>query len=149
MLLVPSVFFKPKDRVEESDAAREKFFVPESDHLTLLNVYKQWKSNSYSGDWCNDHYLHSKGLKKAREVRSQLISTPRYSEDGKNPTDLLWSRLGHCEEGHLLPNAARLKGIGEYVNCRNGMPCHLHPSSALYGERKPPSTYTRPTKMGL
>ncbi|GKA62560.1 pre-mRNA-splicing factor ATP-dependent RNA helicase DEAH7 [Tanacetum coccineum] len=30
-------------------------------------------------------------------------------------------------------NAARLKGVGEYVNCRNGMPCHLHPSSALYG----------------
>ncbi|KAK7364029.1 hypothetical protein VNO80_12358 [Phaseolus coccineus] len=28
---------------------------------------------------------------------------------------------------------ARLKGVGEYVNCRNGMPCHLHPSSALYG----------------
>ena len=29
--------------------------------------------------------------------------------------------------------AARLKGVGEYVNCRNGMPCHLHPSSSLYG----------------
>jgi pre-mRNA-splicing factor ATP-dependent RNA helicase DHX38/PRP16 len=33
MLSVPSVFFRPKDREEESDAAREKFFVPESDHL--------------------------------------------------------------------------------------------------------------------
>jgi hypothetical protein len=41
MLSVPSVFFRPKDREEESDAAREKFFVPESDHLTLLNVYMQ------------------------------------------------------------------------------------------------------------
>lgn len=30
-------------------------------------------------------------------------------------------------------NSARLKGVGEYVNCRNGVPCHLHPSSALYG----------------
>lgn len=30
-------------------------------------------------------------------------------------------------------NAAKMKGIGEYVNCRTGMPCHLHPSSALYG----------------
>lgn len=29
--------------------------------------------------------------------------------------------------------AARLKGIGEYVNLRTGMPCHLHPTSALYG----------------
>ncbi|MFS7960326.1 putative RNA helicase [Helianthus anomalus] len=39
MLSVSSVFFRPKDRAEESDAARETFFVPESDHLTLLDVY--------------------------------------------------------------------------------------------------------------
>ena len=37
MLSVPSVFFRPKDRIEESDAAREKFFVPESDHLYVLS----------------------------------------------------------------------------------------------------------------
>lgn len=45
MLSVPSVFYRPRERQEESDAAREKFFVPESDHLTLLHVYTQWKSN--------------------------------------------------------------------------------------------------------
>lgn len=45
MLSVPSAFYRPKERQEEADAAREKFFVPESDHLTLLHVYTQWKSN--------------------------------------------------------------------------------------------------------
>ena len=45
MLSVPSVFYRPMQRADESDAAREKFFVPESDHLTLLHVYTQWKSN--------------------------------------------------------------------------------------------------------
>lgn len=52
-----------------ADAAREKFFVPESDHLTLLHVYQQWKNNGYRGDWCARHYLQQKGLKKAKEVR--------------------------------------------------------------------------------
>ena len=47
MLSVPSVFYRPKERQEESDAAREKFAVSESDHLTLLNVYSQWKSHGY------------------------------------------------------------------------------------------------------
>jgi pre-mRNA-splicing factor ATP-dependent RNA helicase DHX38/PRP16 len=51
-----------------TDAAREKFFVPESDHLTLLHVYQQWKNNGYRGDWCARHYLQAKGLKKAKEV---------------------------------------------------------------------------------
>ena len=32
-----------------------------------------------------------------------------------------------------LKQAARLKGIGEYVNTRTGMPMHLHPTSALFG----------------
>ena len=45
MLSVPSVFYRPKERLEESDAAREKFQVAESDHLTLLNVFNQWKSH--------------------------------------------------------------------------------------------------------
>jgi len=39
MLSVPAIFYRPKDREAESDAAREKLFVSESDHLTLLNVY--------------------------------------------------------------------------------------------------------------
>jgi len=26
-----------------------------------------------------------------------------------------------------------LQGLGEYVNLRTGMPCHLHPTSALFG----------------
>jgi pre-mRNA-splicing factor ATP-dependent RNA helicase DHX38/PRP16 len=42
--------------------------VPESDHLTLLHVYQQWKNNGYRGDWCARHYLQGKGLKKAKEV---------------------------------------------------------------------------------
>lgn len=25
------------------------------------------------------------------------------------------------------------QGIGEYVNIRTGMPCHLHPTSSLFG----------------
>ncbi len=45
MLSVPSIFFRPKGREEDSDNAREKFQVPESDHLTLLHVYQQWKAN--------------------------------------------------------------------------------------------------------
>ena len=133
MLSVPSVFFRPKDRAEESDAARERFFVPESDHLTLYNVYNQWKQHQYRGDWCNDNFLHVKGLRKAREVRSQLLDILKTL---KIPLTSCWPdsdivRKAICSA--YFHNAARLKGVGEYVNCRNGMPCHLHPSSALYG----------------
>lgn len=45
---------------------REKFAVPESDHLTYLNVYLQWKNNSYSTLWCNQHFIHAKAMRKVR-----------------------------------------------------------------------------------
>lgn len=35
--------------------------------------------------------------------------------------------------------AARVKGIGEFVNIRTGLPTHLHPTSALYGLGYTPS----------
>ena len=41
MLSVPTIFFRPRGREEDSDAMREKFNVPESDHMTYLNVYTQ------------------------------------------------------------------------------------------------------------
>ncbi|CAN1175866.1 Pre-mRNA-splicing factor ATP-dependent RNA helicase DEAH7 [Linum perenne] len=133
MLSVPSVFFRPKDRAEESDAAREKFFVPESDHLTLLNVYTQWKEHQYRGDWCNDHYLHVKGLRKAREVRSQLLDILKALRIPLTSCGHDWDVIQKAICSAYFHNAARLKGVGEYVNCRSGMPCHLHPTSALYG----------------
>ena len=64
MLSIPSIFFRPPDRAEESDNAREKFFVPESDHLTFLHVYQQWKASKFSTDWCKTHFIHPKAMKK-------------------------------------------------------------------------------------
>ena len=31
-------------------------------------------------------------------------------------------------------NAAKLRGVGEYVNLLSAIPCHLHPSSALFNK---------------
>ncbi|KAM5568127.1 hypothetical protein ABKV19_015941 [Rosa sericea] len=77
--------------------------------------------------------VHVKGLRKAREVRSQLLEILKTL---KIPLTTCWPdtdvvRKAICSA--YFHNSARLKGVGEYVNSRTGMPCHLHPSSALYG----------------
>ncbi|TYZ68914.1 hypothetical protein PybrP1_012252 [[Pythium] brassicae (nom. inval.)] len=133
MLSVPSVFFRPKDREEESDAAREKFFVPESDHLTLLNVFNQWKLNQYSSQWCADHFIHVKGLRKAREVREQLVDIMKHQRVALRSCDGAWDVVRKAICSAYFYNSAQMKGIGEYVNMLTGMPCNLHPSAALFG----------------
>ncbi|KAI8342035.1 P-loop containing nucleoside triphosphate hydrolase protein [Chlamydoabsidia padenii] len=121
------------ERMEESDLAREKFFVPESDHLTLLHVYTQWKTNHYRDSWCTKHFIHPKAMRKAREVRSQLLDIMKTLKMPYVSCGTDWDVIRKCICSAYFHQAARVKGIGEYVNCRTGMKCHLHPTSALYG----------------
>ncbi|KAJ9661809.1 DEAH-box RNA helicase prp16 [Neophaeococcomyces mojaviensis] len=134
MLSVPTVFYRPKERQEESDAAREKFFVPESDHLTLLHVYTQWKSNGYSDGWCVRHFLHPKALRRAKEIRDQLhdiMVTQQKMTLTSCGTD--WDVIRKCICAGYYHQAAKVKGIGEYINLRTSVTVQLHPTSALYG----------------
>lgn len=133
MLSVPTVFYRPKERADESDAAREKFFVAESDHLTLLHVYTQWRMNGYKDSWCTGHFLHSKLLRKAREVRVQLEEIMQTQKLAVVSCGTDWDVVRKCICSGYFHQAAKVKGIGEYVNCRTGIPMHLHPTSALYG----------------
>lgn len=133
MLSVPNVFYRPKERQEESDAAREKFFVPESDHLTYLHVYSQWKSNGYSDVWCTRHFLHPKSLRRAKETREQLLDIMKVQKLTIVSCGTDWDVIRKCICSGYYHQAAKVKGIGEYVNLRTSVTVQLHPTSALYG----------------
>jgi pre-mRNA-splicing factor ATP-dependent RNA helicase DHX38/PRP16 len=133
MLSVPNVFFRPRDREAESDAAREKFFVPESDHLTMLNVYQQWRRAEYSSQWCTDHFVHVKAMRKAREARAQILDIMKSQKIALTTCGTNWDVVRKAICSAYFANSARLKGVGEYVNMLTGMPALLHPSSALAG----------------
>ena len=133
MLSVPSVFYRPKERQEESDAAREKFFVPESDHLTLLHVYTQWKINGYSDGWCTKHFLHPKALRRAKEIRDQLQDIMKMHKMTFTSCGTDWDTIRKCICSGYYHQAAKVKGIGEYINLRTSVTVQLHPTSALYG----------------
>ncbi|GMS91156.1 hypothetical protein PENTCL1PPCAC_13331, partial [Pristionchus entomophagus] len=133
MLSVPAIFFRPKGREDEADARKEKFQVPESDHLTLLNVYLQWRQHKYSAKWCADNYVHAKAMKKVREVRAQLKEIMAEQKMPIISCGSEWDTIRQCICSSYFHNAGRLKGIGEYVNVRTGIPCFLHPTSALFG----------------
>ena len=135
MLSVPDIFYRPPQRAEESDAAREKFYVPESDHLTLLNVYLQCKRNSFSGSWCTQHFIHPKAVLKARDVRAQLLEVmPKHIKSSGSDWDVVREAITSA----YLVQAARIKGVAQYINLLSGITGHLHPSSALCGMGQTP-----------
>ena len=46
LLLVPNIWLRPNNQRREADAAKARLTVPDGDHLTLLNVYNQYQSQS-------------------------------------------------------------------------------------------------------
>lgn len=133
MLSVPSVFHRPKEREEEADAVRERFLVPESDHLSLLNVYQQWKTNGMAAAWCAEHFIQPKAMRKVQEIRQQLVDIMEKTSMELRSCGGAWDPIRRCITSSFFMNAARMKGIGEYINLRTSVPCFLHPTSALYG----------------
>lgn len=73
MLSVQNIFYRPKDRQSIADQKKTKFNHHEGDHLTFLAVYEGWKQSQYSISWCRDNYIQSRSLKRAQDVKRQIM----------------------------------------------------------------------------
>jgi pre-mRNA-splicing factor ATP-dependent RNA helicase DHX38/PRP16 len=137
MLSVPNVFYRPKERQDEADTQREKFWVHESDHLTYLQVYSAWKANGYSDGWCIKHFLHAKSLRRAKEIREQLLDIVKMQKMQLISCGMDWDVIRKCICSGYYHQAAKYKGSGEYTNLRTNLGVQLHPTSALYAGHPP------------
>ena len=131
MLSVPHVFYRPKERAEESDQMREKFQVPESDHLTLLNIYLEYYRNGARESWCQTHFLHSKPLKKAKEIYEQLLLLVKKNKFTLSSCQLHTDLVRKAICSAYFHHTARMKSLNEYINMRSGVSCFVHPTSSL------------------
>ncbi|GJU49906.1 pre-mRNA-splicing factor ATP-dependent RNA helicase DEAH10, partial [Tanacetum coccineum] len=86
MLSVESIFYVPREKLEESRAVTKSFSSPEGDQLTLLNVYRasleflEKNRTENSNDkaeknlrkWCKDNFINNRSLKHARDIYKQI-----------------------------------------------------------------------------
>lgn len=148
MLSVPNVFYRPKERANEADAAREKFLVAELDHLTLLNVYTQWEQRGRTTNmtlsklsaWSTKNFVHHRLLVRARDIRNQILLILSKNKlplvKAKSDTDI--RRCLCAAYYHQLAKLVKMnggaRGFAEYANLRQSyMKMYLHPTSALVG----------------
>ncbi|KAK1325862.1 putative pre-mRNA-splicing factor ATP-dependent RNA helicase [Acorus calamus] len=74
MIQTQNIFYRPREKQAMADQKRAKFFQPEGDHLTLLAVYEAWKAKNFSGPWCYENFVQSRSLRRAQDVRKQLLT---------------------------------------------------------------------------
>lgn len=133
MLSVPQVFYRPKERQKEADIARNKFFIAKSDHLTLLNVFEQWRANNFSSHWCNKHFVQYKSLVRARDIRDQLLTILKSQKIPVISSGKDWDIIKKCICSGFAHQAAKITGLRNYVHLKTGVSVQLHPTSALHG----------------
>lgn len=134
MLSVQPIFYRPKNDAERSDLRREKFAVPEADHLTLLNVYSQWEANRRSRKWCTENFIHAKSMQRVGAIREQLRDIATKSNIALKSAGSNWDAIRECVCAGYFHHAAKFKGIGEYVSLIGGMSCYIHPQSSLFNQ---------------
>lgn len=141
-----SLFYRPKNKKEEADKKKETFNHTVGDHLTLLNIWEQWADTSYSNLWCEDNFIQYKTLKRARDIREQLLKlcnrtgilVDNDDNEPKNPDDKLMKIQKSITAG-FFPNIAKLGSMGDsYLSVKKNQPVYIHPSSSLYSVKPPP-----------
>ncbi|KAK9510947.1 hypothetical protein O3M35_005618 [Rhynocoris fuscipes] len=127
-----AIFYRPKDKLVHADTARKNFFLPGGDHLVLYNVYKQWADTEYSTQWCYENYIQYRSMRRARDVREQLLGLMERVEIEitSNPTDTIGVRKA-ITSGYFY-HVARLSKGGHYKTVKHNQTVMIHPNSALF-----------------
>ncbi|XP_014488584.1 PREDICTED: putative ATP-dependent RNA helicase DHX33 [Dinoponera quadriceps] len=138
LLSAESVFMDSAAKRAQATKARERFASPEGDHVTLLNIFRQYQSTKQKKSWCHENFLHYRNLQYGSEVRQQLAALAERANlegasCGTNTEQLRRALL----EG-LHENLAELQRDGTYITMLTKQPVTIHPSSTLHGGTKPP-----------
>jgi len=134
MLSVQAVFYRPKERAAQADQKKAKFHQVEGDHLTLLTVYEAWKNSKFSNAWCADNFVQARSLRRAQDVRKQLITImDRYKlpvvSAGRN-----YTRIRKAVCSGFFAHAAKVDPQEGYRTLAEQQVVYIHPSSSLFNK---------------
>lgn len=137
MLSGENVFLNNSQRREQLLAAHSKFHAKCGDHITLLNVFNEYKTKDKPKRWCFDNFLLERNLSHAASVRTQLSDIChslglQFTSCKNDPVPVV-----KCLLTGLNRNIAELQRDNSYLTLSNRMPSKIHPSSVLSGRARP------------
>ncbi|XP_033220359.1 pre-mRNA-splicing factor ATP-dependent RNA helicase DHX16 [Belonocnema kinseyi] len=129
-----AIFYRPKDKLIHADTARKNFHVPGGDHLTLLNVYNQWQQCDFSTHWCYENFIQHRSMKRARDVRDQLVGLMQRVEMQLVSGITETVNIRKAITAGYFYHVARLSKAGNYKTAKHNQTVSIHPNSSLFQE---------------
>ncbi len=160
---------RPLDKQAQADAAHRRFTHPDSDYLTLLEIWDSvhgefdTMSQARLRRFCRDHFLSYTRMREWRDIHGQLLDALEQREgfrmtsifDGVKPDAAASEKLLFGSPGYwavhrsilagLLGNIARLDEENGGYKATHDRKVNLFPGSALY-QRDDPKKKTNPSR---
>ncbi|KAG4304213.1 hypothetical protein PORY_002394 [Pneumocystis oryctolagi] len=139
-LSTENLFVSPQNKREEVNDARMKFFNRDGDHITYLNILRQFieirKNESVAKAWCRQNFINFRAITTIMEVRKQLTkhcknANMKIEFSNKINTELILQ----CFLTGFLMNTALLQADGNYHTAVGNTIVHIHPSSVLFNKK--------------
>ena len=133
-----TIFYRPKEKAMHADNAKKNFYRPGGDHITLMNVFEQWKESDYSQNWCFENFLQTRSMKRARDIKEQLIELCKrveidYGDESLSiREDDTYINIRKSVWSGYFYNTAKLQRSGAYRTMKNSHTVDIHPSSWLF-----------------
>nr|CAB3458720.1 unnamed protein product [Digitaria exilis] len=147
MLSVESIFFSPREKLEEARAARKGFESSEGDHITFVNVYRaaaeclEKSKNANAKEktmekalnrWCRENFFNHRSLKHARDVHCQIQGHVQQMGLNLSSCGDDMAVFRRCLTASFFLNAAMRQPDGSYRALATSKSVQIHPSSVLF-----------------
>lgn len=107
------------------------FVLPGGDHLTLMNVFRQWEESGFAVQWCYENFVQYRSMKRAREIREQLATLLERAELASSSSSDTVAIRKAITAGYFY-NTARFTQGGQYKTVKQQRTVYIHPNSALF-----------------
>nr|CAD7194545.1 unnamed protein product [Timema douglasi] len=148
MLSGESVFVNPPAKREKAVAAQNKFYSTAGDHITLLNIYRNYNNVAQKKIWCQDNFLNSRNLQYASKVRTQLSELCERCKVPMSSCGQDTEPVRKCLITGLFMNVAELQREKKYITVGSKQVVSIHPSSVLFGSRPHCVLFTEVVQTG-
>ncbi|OLL25393.1 putative ATP-dependent RNA helicase prh1 [Neolecta irregularis DAH-3] len=129
-----AIFVTPQGKRDEVGEIRARVMSSTGDHLTLLNVVRQYLELGSKGErrvWCERNFISGRGMKT--DVRKQLQEyCQRFGIDSGAADDS--EKILRCFLSGFSSNTALLQADGSYKTVQ-GQIIHIHPGSTMFGKK--------------
>ncbi|XP_071538136.1 ATP-dependent RNA helicase DHX33 isoform X2 [Panulirus ornatus] len=143
-----SIYVNPSGKKDAAANVRRKFTSVEGDHITILKIFRAFKSAKEKKMWCHENFLNHRNLMYAAEVRKQLAQVCQRCDISSISCQQNLDSVRRCLVAGLFTNVAELQLDGKYLTLNSKQEAVLHPSSVLFGGKPAYILYTELVHTG-